>query len=104
MALVKKKLSQIPRPGAEALRALRSMPDESIDYSEIPELSDEWFRKARKAAEAVPAQPKQPVALRLDADVLDWFRRQGPGYQSRINAILRAYKAAATAAEVDDNC
>ncbi len=36
---------------------------------------------------------KKPVAMRLDADVLDWFQRQGPGYQTRINAALRAFMA-----------
>jgi len=39
-----------------------------------------------------PVPPKSAISLRLDADVLDWFRSQGPGYQTRINAVLRAYK------------
>ncbi|KAA6461273.1 hypothetical protein DYQ86_11185 [Acidobacteria bacterium AB60] len=34
---------------------------------------------------------KKPVSLRVDADVLDWFQRQGSGYQTRMNAVLRAY-------------
>ena len=39
-----------------------------------------------------PGRPfKKPIAMRLDADVLDWFQRQGPGYQTRINAALREY-------------
>jgi uncharacterized protein (DUF4415 family) len=38
---------------------------------------------------------KAAISLRLDAEVLDWFRAQGPGYQTRINAILKAYKDAA---------
>jgi uncharacterized protein (DUF4415 family) len=42
--------------------------------------------------------PKRPVALRLDADVLDWFRSSGKGYQTRINAVLRSYKRAREAA------
>ena len=36
--------------------------------------------------------PKAAISLRLDADVLNWFKAQGPGYQTRINAVLRAYK------------
>ncbi|MEO8715400.1 MAG: BrnA antitoxin family protein [Acetobacteraceae bacterium] len=36
-------------------------------------------------------RPKQGVHIRLDADVLDWFRSHGPGYQTRINAVLRAF-------------
>lgn len=41
-----------------------------------------------------PVSPKAAIALRLDADVLDWFKSQGPGYQTRINAVLRAFKEA----------
>ena len=41
-----------------------------------------------------PIPPKASIALRVDADVLDWFRSQGPGYQTRINAVLRAFKEA----------
>lgn len=63
------------------------MRDEDIDYSDIPPLDEEFFRTAR----LLMPQPKKPVALRLDADVLDWLRGQGRGYQSRVNAILRAY-------------
>lgn len=65
------------------------MRDEDIDYSDIPPLDEEFFRTAR----LLMPQPKKPVALRLDADVLDWLKRQGRGYQSRVNAILRAYMA-----------
>lgn len=41
-----------------------------------------------------PIPPKASIALRLDADVLEWFKSQGPGYQTRINAVLRAFKEA----------
>lgn len=41
-----------------------------------------------------PVQPKAVVSLRVDADVLAWFREQGPGYQTRINAVLKAFKEA----------
>lgn len=50
----------------------------------------------RIARHGLPAAPrKEAISLRLDADVLDWFRARGPGYQTRINAVLRAYKDAA---------
>ena len=39
-----------------------------------------------------PLQPKAAISLRVDADVLEWFKAQGPGYQTRINSILRAYR------------
>jgi len=48
------------------------------------------------ARRGLPEPPrKEAISLRLDAEVLDWFRARGPGYQTRINAVLRAYMAAA---------
>ncbi len=69
------------------LKRLDSMGDESIDYTDIPELDEDFFRKARVV---VPPGKKQ-LTIRLDADVVSWLKDQGKGYQSRINAILRAY-------------
>ncbi|MBI2114970.1 MAG: BrnA antitoxin family protein [candidate division NC10 bacterium] len=40
--------------------------------------------------------PKQAISLRVDPDVLDWFRAQGAGWQTRMNAVLKAYKEAAS--------
>jgi uncharacterized protein (DUF4415 family) len=67
---------------AEA-RRLDAMP---IDYSDIPTLDDEFFKKA---AEAWPPAKRQ-LTIRIDADVLDWLKANGRGYQTRINRILRA--------------
>lgn len=63
------------------------MTDKDIDYSEIPEFDDEFLR----AVEMKVSPGKKPVALRIDVDVLEWMKAQGKGYQSRINAVLRAY-------------
>jgi uncharacterized protein (DUF4415 family) len=57
-----------------------------IDYSDIPPLGDEFFEKASVAWP--PA--KQQLTIRLDADVLEWLKADGRGYQTRINRILRA--------------
>jgi uncharacterized protein (DUF4415 family) len=62
-------------------RAIRRDPDAA------PEVDAAWFRSAR----VVMPEPKQAVSLRLDREVMDWFKRQGKGYQTRINAVLRAY-------------
>jgi uncharacterized protein (DUF4415 family) len=70
------------------------------DYDEIPELSDEdfnrglWHRGGVLLPRGLPGRPKsatrkEPVSLRLDPDVLAYFRRGGRGWQSRINATLR---------------
>jgi uncharacterized protein (DUF4415 family) len=50
-----------------------------------------------------PPEPKQGVHIRLDRVVLRWFRAQGPGYQTRINAVLRAFVAARERAEKTDD-
>jgi uncharacterized protein (DUF4415 family) len=75
---------------ALTVEELAALPDEDIDYSDIPELDEAFFRNAR----LVMPVGKRQVTLRIDADVLDWFRAQGKGYQSRMNAVLRAYAAA----------
>ncbi len=62
------------------------MKDSDIDYSDIPPLGDEFFKKATVAWP--PA--KQQLTIRLDADVLNWLKANGRGYQTRINRILRA--------------
>lgn len=68
------------------LARLDRMKDSDIDYSDIPPLGDEFFKKATVAWP--PA--KQQLTIRLDADVLNWLRANGKGYQTRINRILRA--------------
>ena len=68
-----------------------------IDYSDTPELSNEWFlRAARAAREGRLATPpvKKPISIKLDEDVLDYFKGQGTRYQTHINAVLRAYMQA----------
>ncbi len=75
------------------LARLDALKDENIDYSEIPDLSalgEEFWNKAVVKR----AEPKIQVTIRLDREVLDWFKAQGKGYQTRINAVLRAYKEA----------
>ncbi len=71
----------------QRLKKLDPVKDENIDYSDIPELNEGFW------ANAVIEYPekKKPVTLRLDADVLEWFKSTGKGYQTRINAILRSF-------------
>jgi uncharacterized protein (DUF4415 family) len=83
-------LNKPPRLSAEQkarLDAVAAMPDEQIDYSDAPSLPDAvWM----KAAAELP-YTKQQITLRLDAEVLDYFKHTGKRYQSRINAVLRSY-------------
>lgn len=67
------------------------MHDEDIDLSDLPELTPEMFAKAVARRGLKPISRKTQVTLRLDADVLEWFRAQGSGYQTKINHVLRAY-------------
>lgn len=76
------------------LKRLDAMEDEAIDYSDVPPLSPEMFAQALVQKGLKPVSGKTQVTLRLDKDVLEWFRHQGEGYQTRINAILKAYKEA----------
>jgi uncharacterized protein (DUF4415 family) len=71
----------------ERLEQIEAIPDKEIDYTEIPQTDEAFWEKA----ELRMPQPKKGVYLRLDQDLLDWLKRQGPGYQTRINAILRSY-------------
>jgi len=66
---------------------LTSESNKGIDFSDVPRLSPDFWRKARLRL----PQKKDSITLRLDHDVLAWFRRQGRGYQTRINAVLRSY-------------
>ena len=81
-----KKQSTAKKPKTDWNR-LRTMPDEKIDLSDIPEIDPSAFKRMRIRM----PKPKEQVSMRLDGDVLAWFRRQGRGYQTRINAVLRAY-------------
>ena len=62
--------------------------DSRIDTSEIARLDQDFFARAVRNPFSKPL--KQSTTVRLDADVLAWLRSQGPGYQTRLNAILRA--------------
>ncbi|MGA3100659.1 MAG: BrnA antitoxin family protein [Terracidiphilus sp.] len=75
-----------PKLRAE-LGALAIMPDKSIDTTDMPPITD-WSRAVRGA---FYRPVKRPLSLRVDVDVIDWFQREGHGYQTRINAALRDY-------------
>jgi uncharacterized protein (DUF4415 family) len=68
-----------------------ALKDEEIDLSDIPEVSPEMFARAIVRCGLKPVSRKAQLTLRVDSDVLDWYRRQGQGYQTKINALLRAY-------------
>ena len=68
------------------LLAKGTVPDEQLDLSDIPEITD-WSHAVRHGKFYRPV--KQQTSVRLDADVLAWLKAQGKGYQTRMNKILR---------------
>ncbi len=69
------------------LEKLSRRPDEEIDTSDISELTEKFWQNAVRNPFYRPV--KQQLTLRLDADIVAWLRRQGRGYQTRANALLR---------------
>ena len=72
----------------QRLKEIATTPDSEIAYSDISALSPEFWKNAK----VVFPQPKKKVTIRINTDVLDWFKKEGKGYQSRINAVLRSFK------------
>jgi len=67
------------------------MKDKDIDFSEIPEVTPEMFARGIVRRGLKPLPRKRQLTLRVDSDVIEWYRKQGQGYQTKINSLLRAY-------------
>lgn len=80
-------MNKVTKQQTEELRRLAEQPDAAIDTRDIPELTD--WTGAERGRFYRPI--KQQVTLRIDADVLAWFKTRGDKYQTRINAALREY-------------
>ena len=79
-------MGKLTRKQAKEIRALAKMRDAEISLKDAPELSH-WDR----AVVGKFYRPiKKPLTIRLDADVLDWLKSKGKGYQTRLNSLLRA--------------
>lgn len=88
------KKSRISNKSLTNWERLDALKDEDIDLSEIPEITSEMFAQAVVRRGLKPLPSKEQITLRLDSDVLTWFKTQGRGYQTRMNALLRAYMEA----------
>lgn len=82
--------SRTQTKGATDFKRLRAMRDADIDFSDIPKLGKSFWKSAR----LVMPEPKDRLTIRVDHDVVEWLKKNGPGYQTRINAILRSYMEA----------
>lgn len=76
--------------GKTDFKRLRQMRDADIDYSDIPKLGKSFW----KTAKLTMPEPKDRLTIRIDHDVVEWLKKKGSGYQTRINAILRSYMEA----------
>jgi uncharacterized protein (DUF4415 family) len=87
--LVRKTLAECKLTSASKrkLAELAERPDSEIDFSDIPPLPESFWRNAIRNPFYRPV--KQQLTVRLDADVVAWLRRQGRGYQTRLNQVLR---------------
>ena len=83
--------SAISKKSQTDWKRVDALNDGKIDFSDTPELTPEKFAHAVVRQGLKPVPGKVQLTIRVDRDVLEWYRRQGRGYQTRINALLRAY-------------
>ena len=109
MKKIKSKRHRMKYPSKEQqLKNLKNLEDDDIDYSDIPPITEDMFKNAvvttRKMIngqltitsqmpylDVIKPRTKERLHARIDSDVLEWFKQQGKGYQTHINAVLRAY-------------
>ena len=81
-------MKKMPESIRKELAALAAKPESDIDFSDLPATTEQDWRSAVRGKFYRPI--KQQLTVRIDADVLEWLKSQGKGYQSRMNEILRA--------------
>jgi uncharacterized protein (DUF4415 family) len=97
MSIVVKTLEDLPPIDEQRIEKLKKMRDKDIDFADMPALTQEQlarFVPAKLLNRSLYRPVKIPVKINYDADVLEWFRSFGKGYQTRMNAALREYMAA----------
>ena len=94
MPIVEKTINDLPPLDEQRFEKLKELQDKDIDVSDIPALTQEQlarFVPAKLLNRSLYRPVKIPVKINYDADVLEWFRSFGKGYQTRINSALREY-------------
>ena len=82
--------SQTRSKGDTDVKRLRALRDSEISFSDIPKLGKSFWATAKLTL----PEPKDRLTIRVDHDVVQWLKKHGKGYQTRINAILRSYMEA----------
>jgi uncharacterized protein (DUF4415 family) len=97
MSIVTRTIDDLPPLDEERIKKLKKMQDRDIDFSDMPALTQEQlarFVPAKLLNRSLYRPVKIPVKVNYDADVLEWFRSFGKGYQTRMNSALREYMLA----------
>ncbi len=81
-------MNKVPESIRQELAALATKPESEIDFSDLPATTEHDWQGARRGQFYRPV--KKQLTVRIDADVLEWLKSQGTGYQRRLNAILRS--------------
>ncbi|MEO6024851.1 MAG: BrnA antitoxin family protein [Burkholderiales bacterium] len=81
-------MNKVPKSVRKELAALAAKPEREIDFSDLPATSKQDWQGAVRGKFYRPI--KQQLTVRIDADVVEWLKSEGKGYQSRLNDILRA--------------
>jgi len=81
-------MNKVPDSIRKELAALAAKPESEIDFSDLPATTEQDWDASVRGKFYRPI--KQQLTVRIDADVLEWLKSQGKGYQSRLNDILRA--------------
>lgn len=92
MPIVRKDRKDLPPRSKKRVEEIKAIPDEKIDFSDIPELDTEFWQNAKW----VEADKTLPLTIRVKESVLEFFKAGGKGYQTRINAVLESYVRAKT--------
>lgn len=81
-------MNKVPESIRQELAMLAAQPEHDIDFSDVPATTAPDWQGARRGQFCRPV--KKQLTVRLDADVLEWLKSQGKGYQRRLNAILHS--------------
>ena len=81
-------MNKVPEAVRQELAALSALTEQSIDFSDLPATTEQDWAGAVRGQFYRPV--KQQLTVRIDADVVEWLKSQGKGYQSRLNTILRS--------------
>ncbi|MFP3043757.1 BrnA antitoxin family protein [Treponema primitia] len=94
MRIVKRTINSLPPLDSERINNLKQLKDKDIDVSDMPPLTEEQLARlvpAKLLNRSLYKPVKIPIKVNYDADIIEWFRSFGKGYQTKMNAALREY-------------